>query len=81
MDAERPHAHTGGGGKGGGGRGEGGKGDGGGKGRGGRFTRDGRDISTLPGFRVGVRPFKGMVDGKDRGGSSTPEILATSHLA
>jgi uncharacterized membrane protein YgcG len=52
-----PGGRGGGGGKGGGGKG-GGKGDGG-KGKG------GRDISTLPGFRIGLRPFRGTVDGKE----------------
>lgn len=47
---------------GGGGKGEGGKG--GGKGGGGG-RGSGRDISQLPGFRVGIRPYKGMVDGKE----------------
>ena len=49
------------GGRGGGGGGRGGKG--GGKGDGGKGK--GRDISQLPGFRVGVRPFRGSVDGKE----------------
>ena len=40
----------------------GGKGGGGGNGGG---KGEGRDISQLPGFRVGVRPFKGVVDGKE----------------
>lgn len=35
-----------------------------GGGRGGFVTQDGRDISTLPGFRVGLRPFKGVHENK-----------------
>ena len=47
----------------GGGKDYGGKGKGGGKDVGGKGK--GRDISTLPGFRIGVRPFRGAVDGKE----------------
>ena len=49
----------------------GGRGRGGGRSRGrGRDAEvvgrgRGRDISQLPGFRVGLRPFKGAVDGKE----------------
>lgn len=53
-----PGGRGGGGGKGGGGKGSG-KGEGG-KGKGGKG-----DISALPGFRVGVKPFRGAVDGKE----------------
>jgi hypothetical protein len=47
----------------GGGRGKGDGGKGGGRGDGGKGGK--RDVSQLPGFRVGVRPFKGSVDGKE----------------
>jgi hypothetical protein len=50
--------------RGGGGKGKGN--DNGGKGKGkGDVKGKGRDISQLPGFRVGVRPFRGSVDGKE----------------
>jgi uncharacterized membrane protein YgcG len=54
------------GGRGGGkGKGDGGKGGGkGGGGKGGGGKGNGTDVSQLPGFRVGLRPFKGVVDGK-----------------
>ena len=55
---ESPYAT---GGRGGGrGKGDGGKGGGKGDGKG-----KGRDVSQLPGFRIGLRPFKGSVDGKE----------------
>ena len=49
-----------------GGAGKGKGNDNGGKGKGkGDVKGKGRDISQLPGFRVGVRPFRGSVDGKE----------------
>ena len=36
----------------------------GGGGKGGGGKGNGTDVSQLPGFRVGIRPFKGVVDGK-----------------
>ena len=41
-------------------KGAGGKGDGGGKGKGG-----GLDVSSMPGFRIGCKPYKGMYNGKN----------------
>jgi hypothetical protein len=40
-------------------KGAGGKGDGGGKGKGGVF-----DVSSMPGFRAGCKPFKGVHNGR-----------------